>query len=70
MIFETGWYDGGSEGGEERATRGWKSKRGKEREREVGNPLLGVAKVLAFFLPSETPSAEAATRASPIDFYF
>jgi hypothetical protein len=48
---------------------------GKARERErarerQANPSEGVARVLAFFLPSETPPAEAATRASPIDFYF
>lgn len=34
MISETGWYGGGSEGSEERATRGWKSKREREKERE------------------------------------
>lgn len=39
-------------------------------EKEGGRqPFSGGRGALAFFLPSETPPAEAA-RASPIDFYF
>lgn len=39
VIFETKWYDGGSEGSKERATRGWQAR---EREGERGRqPSLG-----------------------------